>query len=486
MLAKFGQLPPTLQVLTGGGGRHIYFKYPSGIDNIKSTVGKVGSGLDIRADGGYVVAPPSIHSSGNLYMWDISGSSNDVADMPDWLLNLVKKEVSHQGKKVDFKALQVIPIGERNNYLISQAGKMRQLGLDEDVILKFLKQINDTKCSPPLDEAEVEKIHSSILRYPSGEPAIHAPMFSLRPTAVLAKEKLPPRRYLIEGILPEKSLIVLFGAPGAMKTYLAMSWAVSFAGQKDWLGYKVQNPGSVIIVDEENGDYRILERMQRLLAAQDLKKQTPSIYHMSFSGFDPTNEKHFSEIVNLIREKETHLLIVDSLVDISHGRDENKASEIFEVVRGLNRIKEKTGCTILLIHHANKKGEYRGSTALMAEADVFLEVVKRNKGILTLKSHKNRDGNEISINLEAVFTTDTTNFRKVESQNSNKTATQVVLDYLAIHPDATSEEIAAVSGFKKPTILNTVSRLYHEGKLSRYVKDKKVIYQLVTTHSQGL
>lgn len=486
LVAKFGQLPPTLQVITGGGGRHIYFKYPIGFDNIKSTVGKVGCGLDIRADGGYVVAPPSIHSSGNLYVWEISGSSNEVADMPDWLLNLVKERVAHQGKQLNGKALQVIPIGERNNYLISQAGKMRQLGLDEDVILVLLKHINNTKCLPPLDEVEVEKIHSSILRYPSGEQAIHAPKFNLRPTAVLAKQKLPPRRYLIEGILPENSLIVLFGAPGAMKTYLAMNWAVSLATKRDWLGYKIQKPGSVIIIDEENGEYRILERMQRLLAAQDLKCQTPPIYHMAFSGFDPTNDQHFSAIVNLILENKTRLLIVDSLVDISHGRDENKASEIFEVVSALNQIKEKTGCTILLIHHANKKGDYRGSTALMAEADVFLEVVKRNKGILTLKSHKNRDGNEISINLEAVFTADTTIFREVESQKSDQTATQVVLDYLTKHPVATSEEIAAASGFKKTTILNTVSRLYQEGKLSRYVKDRKVSYQLVTTHSQGL
>lgn len=56
--AKHGQLPETLTVGTGGGGRHIYFRYRTGSD-IRNSTGKVGSGLDVRGEGGYVVAPPS-------------------------------------------------------------------------------------------------------------------------------------------------------------------------------------------------------------------------------------------------------------------------------------------------------------------------------------------------------------------------------------------------------------------------------------------
>ena len=65
--ASFGKLPETPTVLTGGGGLHIYFRHP-GIE-IPNSAGRVGPGIDVRGDGGYVIAPPSIHASGNEYLW---------------------------------------------------------------------------------------------------------------------------------------------------------------------------------------------------------------------------------------------------------------------------------------------------------------------------------------------------------------------------------------------------------------------------------
>ena len=62
--AKHGPLPDTLQATTGGGGRHFYFKHPGGV--VPDAVG-IMPGLDIRGDGGFVVAPPSGHVSGGAY-----------------------------------------------------------------------------------------------------------------------------------------------------------------------------------------------------------------------------------------------------------------------------------------------------------------------------------------------------------------------------------------------------------------------------------
>lgn len=65
---RYGPLPATLTVLTGGGGRHFYFTHPGG--NVKNASGLGGwPGIDLRADGGYVLAPPSIHPSGQAYRW---------------------------------------------------------------------------------------------------------------------------------------------------------------------------------------------------------------------------------------------------------------------------------------------------------------------------------------------------------------------------------------------------------------------------------
>lgn len=64
---QYGSLPPTWQVRTGSGGRHFYFRMPTGV-SIKSGTNVLGPGLDIRGEGGYAVAPPSNHESGAHYV----------------------------------------------------------------------------------------------------------------------------------------------------------------------------------------------------------------------------------------------------------------------------------------------------------------------------------------------------------------------------------------------------------------------------------
>jgi putative DNA primase/helicase len=69
--AKYGPLPSTVEALTGGDGRHLYLRHPGPGMEVPSSVGKLGPGLDIRADGGYVIAPPSTHRSGRSYEWEV-------------------------------------------------------------------------------------------------------------------------------------------------------------------------------------------------------------------------------------------------------------------------------------------------------------------------------------------------------------------------------------------------------------------------------
>jgi len=65
--AEHGPLPHTVEYQTGGGGRHIYFKWPG--KRVKCSTGQIASGIDIKGDGGYVILPPSDHKSGNTYNW---------------------------------------------------------------------------------------------------------------------------------------------------------------------------------------------------------------------------------------------------------------------------------------------------------------------------------------------------------------------------------------------------------------------------------
>ena len=119
---KFGELPKTIESITGGGGQHIYLKHPGGF--IKSA--PIGLGLDIKADKGQVVAPPSLHPSGNSYLWEIESHPDDVklATIPDWLMKFLSNGKSRLFSK-DLPIVR-IPAGRRNQILFSLAGSMRR------------------------------------------------------------------------------------------------------------------------------------------------------------------------------------------------------------------------------------------------------------------------------------------------------------------------------------------------------------------------
>jgi P4 family phage/plasmid primase-like protien len=90
LVRTFGELPPTRTALTGrgDGGQHFYFGARSPLagkelDQLP--------GIDIKGAGGYVVAPPSVHATGRLYVWDC-GQPDDIADLPGWFESLLGKK----------------------------------------------------------------------------------------------------------------------------------------------------------------------------------------------------------------------------------------------------------------------------------------------------------------------------------------------------------------------------------------------------------
>ena len=85
---RHGALPPTLNVRTGNGA-HYYFQLPQREirNRARVTVDGQRAALDTRADGGYVVLPPSIHPSGRKYEW--SRDCMEIAEAPEWLLDVL-------------------------------------------------------------------------------------------------------------------------------------------------------------------------------------------------------------------------------------------------------------------------------------------------------------------------------------------------------------------------------------------------------------
>jgi bifunctional DNA primase/polymerase-like protein len=86
--ATHGALPPTREVITGGGGRHLWFKY---VGPVKSAAGQIALGIDTRADNAYIICPPSIHPNGRRYEWSVD-STDELATAPGWLVELARKK----------------------------------------------------------------------------------------------------------------------------------------------------------------------------------------------------------------------------------------------------------------------------------------------------------------------------------------------------------------------------------------------------------
>lgn len=202
---RYGKLPPTCEVLTGGGGQHCYFLAPldpqTGLHvPVPNSAELVGPGLDIRGTGGYVVAPPSLHASGKSYAWEVSGDPSDgvqLAEIPAWLLALALRRRTSSGASQP--APETVTAGGRNDAMYRLACSLRAKGLDIEEILAAMLIANQRRCVPPLDEVEVRAIAESAAKRPAGktrhgpppqQPARPAPTSG----AGAASSATPPRQ----------------------------------------------------------------------------------------------------------------------------------------------------------------------------------------------------------------------------------------------------------------------------------------------------
>ncbi len=159
-------------VLTPRGGSHRIFRQPNGAA-WRCTQSVLAPNVDTRANGGYIVVPPSSRPDGD-YAW-VPGMELDHVDQlpepPHWLVSLLNQhaEQSHSNATSDKStipsAANSIPAGQRNATLARLAGAMRRVGMSQPEILAALEKANADRCVPALAAREVQLIASSVARY---------------------------------------------------------------------------------------------------------------------------------------------------------------------------------------------------------------------------------------------------------------------------------------------------------------------------------
>ena len=157
-------LPETYRVSTPSGGQHLYFRTRSA-KSIRNSAGKLGPGIDVRGQGGYVVGQGS--SIKNKQYKCIEGALDAIASLPKILrLAIQAKPEKQPGKSHD----DSIPKGTRNDTLFQKACGFFREGHDLDLTLTLIRTINQSICNPALDDKEILGIVESAARYEVPEP----------------------------------------------------------------------------------------------------------------------------------------------------------------------------------------------------------------------------------------------------------------------------------------------------------------------------
>ncbi|MCL2402776.1 MAG: phage/plasmid primase, P4 family [Coriobacteriia bacterium] len=170
--ASSATLPETATVTTGSGGVHYYYRSN---EPTKCKNGIMAS-VDIKGEGGYIVAPPSIHPSGNPYQWmhGLSLAEVPITEANNTVLELASLS-SIKGRKLDVrKTKNSVGEGSRNTTLASHLGSLRNKGWGLDALEAEAIRFNHANLSPALSEFEALGVAQSIYSYPVHHEAVAA------------------------------------------------------------------------------------------------------------------------------------------------------------------------------------------------------------------------------------------------------------------------------------------------------------------------
>jgi hypothetical protein len=164
--------------LSPHGGSHRIFRQPAG-KRWRCTESRLAPHVDTRADGGYIVLPPSEIEDGKAYRWapglELDEPPASLPEPPAWLVQQLDQLASGTPIATTVGAdpgSNTIPSGQRNATLARLAGTMRRVGMSQPEIAAALQQVNLDRCIPPLTPREVERIAASVARYDPDQIAV--------------------------------------------------------------------------------------------------------------------------------------------------------------------------------------------------------------------------------------------------------------------------------------------------------------------------
>jgi DNA repair protein RadA/Sms len=391
-------------VITGGGGRHEFYLLPDDLTGkVRNSAGSLGHGLDIRAAGGYVVLPPSIHASGHAYAWEGRGLEA-LTLAPDWLAAKLRAQTAPaprvEARQAADDELPEIPEGQRDVTLTRFAGKMRRSGLAEDEILAALLAMNENRCKPPKDDADVRRIAASIARYKVGETPVSA--LAARRLRFTDLTQVQPQQieWLWEPYIPFGKVTMVFGDGGVGKSTLMMAIAAHLSRGEALPKYgrleeAIGDDGSFLAVPQgaavntlylgtENGLADWMVPRLRALGADLTHIRAVSVEETLADGTSIPGTFTLADVEG-VKEMLRHrfadgnparLLIIDPITQFltvnAEGRaiDFHRTDCVRPVLASLGSLAEEYRVAVVYINHLNKKAGTAASSRAMGSADL--------------------------------------------------------------------------------------------------------------------
>ena len=444
LAAPHGGVPGTLAVETTTGGQHLYFTKPPEV-RVKNRAG-IRPGIDVRAHGGYLVAPPST-IDGRAYQW--IGQSRMV-ECPQWLLDVLTEEktaptsapqplqstardpYTQRALERATSAVLAAPEGGRNDALngaayglsrLSAAGRLDwhqvaatmeraalAAGLAPDEVRKTLESAHASGLASPNYEGLPRTQHHGAGFEPLEErEEPQGPLLSPVSVFDVLTAPSPPPRYVWKGYLPRGEVALLGAHGGTGKSYISLMLAVAAATGRPLFGIDTE-PARVLFLSLEDSGPVVRHRLAHICREWDIEPEelanlqvvdgteNPELF--ATMGRDAgTTTATYSELRELA--KGIDLLIVDNASD-AFGGDEIQRRQVRAFIRCLKSIAKDGNSSVLLLAHVDKNtsrarkaegGEgYSGSTAWHNSVRSRIFMTRDAEGGLMLEHQKINHG----------------------------------------------------------------------------------------------
>lgn len=421
---ELGGSEDTYTVQTGRG-LQLYFQHPGFY--VSNSTSQLAPHIDLRGDGGFVVGPGSPHASGATYT---AVDERAPVPVPTWLLDWLRQqpartEVQPHPEDVagtererrreiygNWLAAEAPPCvagqnGDETLFKVVQRGAY-DLALPTEDVLELVAEHYDPRCDPPWgDELEERVLHK----------ARDAKEKSTRPRSVpllveeevglaevfehtqLVNPKLQengppetfgfklkrggwdrtpiPPNYLVNHLLVENKVSMIFAEPGTIKSWTAIDIAACVSEGLPWLGERTTAKGPALYVDFEDGEAEFHRRVHILTGRQE---RADLIY--TYAPGTISKPEWWKSLEKLTISQGIKFVVIDTMAGATVGVNENETLAAAPLIYA-GWFTEATQATVLVLHHANRAGDIRGTSAFKANVDTLfkLETLEDENGV---------------------------------------------------------------------------------------------------------